>query len=49
MEFNIKKSQFRVKSRFKEWKGPDGGHSLNRDILYYNLFTLNQDSFVVYF
>ena len=29
MEFHIKKSQFSVKSRFKEWKGAEGGHSLN--------------------
>ena len=31
IEFLIKKSRFSVKSRFKEWKGADGGHSLNRD------------------
>ena len=37
MKFHIKKSQFSVKSQFKEWKGPDEGHSLNRDftVLYY--------------
>ena len=31
MEFHFKKSWFRVKSRFKEWKDADGGHLLNRD------------------
>ena len=31
MKFYIKKSRFSVKSRFKELKGADGGHSLNRD------------------
>ena len=31
MEFLIKKSRFSVKSRFKESKCADGGHSLNRD------------------
>ena len=38
MEFHIKKSRFRVKSRFKEWKGADGGHSLNWDftVLHFN-------------
>ena len=29
MKFHI--TRFSVKSRFKEWKGVDGGHSLNRD------------------
>ena len=27
----VKKSQFKVKSQFKESKGADQGHSLNRD------------------
>ena len=43
MEFLIKKSQFSVKSRFKESKCADGGHSLNRDftvIIFQNLFAL---------
>ena len=31
MEFHIKKSRFSEKSRFKESKCADGGHSLNRD------------------
>ena len=31
IEFNIKKSRFRVKSRFKESKCANEGHSLNRD------------------
>ena len=31
LKFHFKKSRFRVKSRFKEWKGADRGHSLNRD------------------
>ena len=31
IEFLIKKSQFSEKSRFKESKCADGGHSLNRD------------------
>ena len=31
MEFHIKKSRFREKSRFKESECADGGHSLNRD------------------
>ena len=31
MKILIKKSRFSVKSQFKEWKGADGGHSLNRD------------------
>ena len=31
MKFHIKNSRFSVKSRSKEWKGADGGHSLNRD------------------
>lgn len=31
MEFHFIKSQFSVKSLFKEWKGTDGGYSLNRD------------------
>ena len=31
MKFHFKKSQFSIKSRFKERKGADGGHSLNRD------------------
>ena len=31
MEFDIKMSRFRVKSRFKEPKPSDGGHSLNWD------------------
>ena len=31
MEFLIKKSRFRVKSRFKESKCADRGYSLNRD------------------
>ena len=31
MEFLIKKSRFSEKSRFKESKCADGGHSLNRD------------------
>ena len=30
-KFHIKKSQFSVKSRFKESKCADWGHSLNRD------------------
>ena len=35
MEFSVKKSQFSVKSQFKESKGADRGHSLNRE------FTVN--------
>ena len=31
IEFHIKKSQFSVKSRFKESKCADEGHSLHRD------------------
>ena len=31
MKFYIKKSQFSVKSQFKEPKCADKGHSLNRD------------------
>ena len=31
MEFHIKKSRFSIKSGFKESKGADLGHSLNRD------------------
>ena len=31
MKFLIKTSQFSVMSRFKEWKGADRDHSLNRD------------------
>ena len=31
MKFHIKKSRFSEKSRFKESKCADGGHSLNRD------------------
>ena len=31
MKFLIKKSRCSLKSQFKEWKGADGGHSLNRD------------------
>ena len=31
LKFHIKKSRFSVKSQFKEWKGADEGHSLNRD------------------
>ena len=31
IEFHIKMSQFRVKSRFKESNCADEGHSLNRD------------------
>ena len=31
MKIHIKKYQFSVKSRFKESKCPDGGHSLNQD------------------
>ena len=31
MKFHFKKSWYRVKSRFKEWKGAEGGHSLSRD------------------
>ena len=31
MKFHFKKSQFSVKSQFKEWKGADEGHSLNRN------------------
>ena len=31
MEFHIKMSQFRVKSRFKEPEPSDGGHPLNQD------------------
>ena len=31
MKILIKKSRFSIKSQFKEWKGTDGGHSLNRD------------------
>ena len=31
MKFHTKKSRFSVKSQFKELKGADGGHSLNRD------------------
>ena len=35
MEFDIKKSRFSVKSRFKESKHAGGGHSLNRDFTIY--------------
>ena len=35
MEFRIKKSQFSVKSRFKESKCADEGHSLNGDFTVY--------------
>ena len=31
MQFQIKKSRFSIKSRFKESNGADGGHSLNQD------------------
>ena len=31
MKFHIKKSQLSIKSQFKEWKGADRPHSLNRD------------------
>ena len=31
MEIDFKKSGFCEKSQFKESKGVDGGHSLNRD------------------
>ena len=31
MKFHFKKSQFSIKSQFKDWNGADGGHSLNRD------------------
>ena len=37
IEFHIKKSRFRVKSRFKESKCADKGHSLNRDFTVQNL------------
>ena len=30
------KSRFSVKSQFKEWRGADGGHSLNRDFTVFN-------------
>ena len=31
MKILIEKSQLSLKSQLKEWKGADGGHSLNRD------------------
>ena len=31
MKFLLKKSGFSIKFQLKEWKGADGGHSLNRD------------------
>ena len=37
MEFDIKMSRFSVKSRFKESKCTDGGHSLNRDLTVVNI------------
>ena len=37
MKFHIKKSRFRVKSRIKESKCDDRGHSLNRDFTVYGI------------
>ena len=45
MEFRIKKFRFRVKSRFKEWKGADWGHSLNRD---FTVFIITNFGFNVF-
>ena len=41
MKIFFKKSRFRVMSRFKECKGADSGHSLNRDFTVYNTVTKN--------
>ena len=40
LNFSFKKSQFCLKSRFKESKCADGGYSLNRDftVYYHRLF-----------
>ena len=42
MKFHFKKSRFNVKSRFKESKCVDRGHSLNRDITVFNFSLLLQ-------
>ena len=42
-----KESRFSVKTRFKEWKGADGGHSLNRDFTVF--WTLKANSTVLTF
>ena len=49
MKFHIKKTLFSVKSRFKELKGADGSHSLNRDFTVFHIGCRSLDGYSLLF